>query len=116
MKKRTDEEKLQMVNEACDLINEARENLRKARKMLHLCGIKTCDGVNEEDVEPWHLAGSNIQIYSGIRKFEDITGENAYHIEDYLTEKVDKSRKFIRYKEIIFVQVASKETSKYSYR
>ena len=116
MKKRTDEEKLQMVNEACDLINEARANLRKARKMLHLCGIETCDGVSEEDVEPWNEYGSNIQLYSGVSKFENIANVDGYHFADFLTGKEDKSRKFIRYKDIVFVQLASAKTSKYSYR
>ena len=63
MKKRTDEEKLQMVNEACDLINVAREKMKQARKMLHLCGVDICECVWVDDMA-LILIRTNIEGYT----------------------------------------------------
>lgn len=116
MKKRTDEEKRQMIDEACQLLKEATAAIKQARKQLHLCGIEMCDGLNAEPVQEWNEYGSNLQVYSGIKKLEQITGVIGYHPADAITEKPDKSRRCVKYGGLVFLQVANAETSRYSYR
>lgn len=56
MKKRTNEEKLQMVNDACDLLNEGIDKIKEAHRLLHLCGIDICDSVNFCNVYEWNTS------------------------------------------------------------
>lgn len=116
MKKRTDYEKLQMVNDACDLLNEGIKAIRQAKQMLHVCGIDICNYIDAEDVQEWNGSGSNIQIYRGIPNMEKIIGEKAYFPNDCITEKIDKSRKKLKYRGLVFLQIAKVELSKFSYR
>ena len=44
MKKRTVEEKRQMVDNACKLFSEAIEKAREANRLLHLCGARMDEG------------------------------------------------------------------------
>lgn len=119
MKKRTDEEKRLMIDEACDLFNDALEKIKKARRLLHLCGIETCDSFNVDKVESWNPSDCNVHLYTGIGKFEKITGVTGYHKNDFITEKPDKSRKTIDYKGLTFLQLGREVTStqaKFTYR
>lgn len=113
MKKRTNEEKLQMVNDACDLLNEGIDKIKEAQRLLHLCGIDICDSVNFCNVYEWNASGSNVQIFRGIPKMEKIIGVNGKNPIDYFTGKPDMSRKKLEYKGIIFLQLASNGKSKY---
>ena len=47
MKKRTDEEKREMIDKACDLFNEANEKIIEGKRLMHLCGIELCRGFDE---------------------------------------------------------------------
>ena len=64
MKKRTVEEKRQMVDNACKLFSEAIEKAREAQRMLHLCGIECCASLNVDG----QIYSNNVQLYSGIKK------------------------------------------------
>lgn len=48
MKRRTNAEKLELIDEACDLFRESAKMIEKAKWNLHLCGIETCGGFNEK--------------------------------------------------------------------
>ena len=89
MKKRTNEEKLQMVNDACDLINALHE---------------------------WIPTASNVQIFRGIPKMGKIIGVNGNNPIDCVTGKQDTSRKRLKYRGVIFLQLASESNTKFRYR
>lgn len=116
MKKRTEEEKLQTVNEACELINVGIMKIRQAQKMLHSCGVEICDDIDVSEVEAWENNASNIQIFRGLPKLERIIGAEGYNPLDCITEKLDKSRKLIKYQGLVFLQVGSVGESHYVYK
>lgn len=116
MKKRTNEEKLQMVNDACDLINEGIDKINEAKRLLHLCGIDICDYVDTSDLHEWIPTVSNVQIFIGIQKMEKIIGVNGNNPIDCITGKPDMSRKRLKYRGITFSQLASKSNTKFRYR
>lgn len=112
MKKRTDEEKRQMVDNACKLFTEAIEKTREAQRLLHLCGIECCRGLNEEEIQEWNIYASNVQLYSGIKKMSGIIGTEPEFKPTYYDEsKIDKSRCYIEYGGITFLQVGTERTS-----
>ena len=104
MKKRTDEEKRLMIEEACYLFNEARGMIKKGRKLFHLCGVELCDRFSVGKVEGWNTYGCNLQVYSGIRNMEKILGVEIFHKKDFISEEIDKSTLIIAYKGLIFLQ------------
>lgn len=112
----TNEEKLQLVNTACDTIREALESLRTAEGMFERCGICLCDSF-DTTVPEWDACGSHALIFSGIKTMEELTGKVAYHPESNITSKPDKSRKLIEHNGVRFTQVANVQvTNKYSWR
>lgn len=112
MKKRTVEEKRQMVDNACKLFTEAIEKTREAKRLLHLCGIECCDGLSEEEIPEYRNYVSNVQLYSGIKKMSNIIGtEPEFRTTYYDESKVDKSRCYIQYGGITFLQVGDERTS-----
>lgn len=115
MKKRMDEEKLALIDEACELINESIEKLSRAKKLLHLCGIEICGIVDIEKQYDWCGSGSNIQIFSGLPRLEKLTGATAVFPPD-LNEKPDRSRKRFDYKGIRFLQVGKVQNSGYKFK
>ena len=115
MKKRTNEEKRQMIDDACDLMNEAGELIKKAKKLFHLCGIEFCEGFNEKEIPEWNHAGSNLHIFKGTKKLCDITGIEPYFNEDY-AKKLDKSRCYTDYKGLKFLQLGDSQQSKFIFR
>lgn len=108
MKKRTVEEKRQMVDDACKLFSEAIEKAREAHRLLHLCGIECCSSLNVDG----ELYSYNVQLYSGIKKMMGIIGtEPEFRTTYYDESKVDKSRCYIQYGGITFLQVGDECTS-----
>ena len=108
MKKRTVEEKRQMVDDACKLFTEAIEKAREAQRLLHLCGIECCASLNVDG----QIYSSNVQLHSGIKKMSNITGaEPEFRPEYFFKSKVDKSRCYIRYGGITFLQLGYERTS-----
>lgn len=116
MKKRTNEEKLQMVNDACDLINEGIDKINEAKRLLHLCGIEICDYVNTSALHEWIPTTSNVQIFRGIPKMEKIIGVNGNNPIDCITGKPDTRRKRLKYRGVIFLQLASENNTKFRYQ
>ena len=115
MKKRTQEEKLKMVNEACTLFNEAITKAREAQKLLHLCGIEICERL-DIDEEIWNDRFSNVQIFSGISNLEKIVGEQGYYPNMIHEEKPDRSRKMMKLNGIMFTQLANESECKFVFR
>ena len=114
MKKRTDVEKLELIDAACDLFYEAGKLIEKAKYNLHLCGIETCGGYTEE-VKEWEEYASNVQVYSGIKKLEKITKEKTYFPVGF-NEKPDKSRMLLRHGSIVFLQCSDPISTQHIYR
>lgn len=116
MKKRTNEEKLELIDEACDLFYEAAKKIEKARLLFHLCGIETCGGFDDGEVPEWETYGCNVQLYKGIKRMEEITGTKGYFPKDYITEKTDKSRMLLKYNDLVFLQCSDPISTKHKYR
>lgn len=110
MKKRTNEEKARMINEACDLYNEAKERLKEAKRLLHLCGIEICGGFEEGDIEEWDIYGRNVHIYSGIKKMSELVGVGTYFHKDCMGVKTDNSVCFLKHKGLVFLQSGKENT------
>ena len=112
MKKRTVEEKRQMVDDACKLFSEAIEKAREANRLLHLCGIECCYALNVDEIPDWKPYGCNVQLYSGIKKMSGIIGTEPEFKPTYYDEsKIDKSRCYIEYGGITFLQLGDERTS-----
>ena len=112
MKKRTVEEKRQMVDNACKLFSEAIEKAREAKRLLHLCGIECCDGLNVDEIPDWKSYVINVQLYSGIKKMSGIIGTEPEFKPTYYDEsKIDKSRCYLEYGGITFLQTEKERTS-----
>ena len=108
MKKRTVEEKRQMVDDACKLFSEAIEKAREANRLLHLCGIECCSSLNVDG----EIYSNNVQLYSGIKKMSGIIGTEPEFKPTYYDEsKIDKSRCYIEYGGITFLQLGYERTS-----
>ena len=108
MKKRTVEEKRQMVDNACKLFSEAIEKAREANRLLHLCGIESCSSLNVDG----QIYSNNVQLFSGIKKMSGIIGTEPEFKPTYFDEsKIDKSRCYIEYGGITFLQLGDERTS-----
>ena len=108
MKKRTVEEKRQMVDDACKLFSEAIEKAMEANRLLHLCGIECCNSLNVNS----QIYSNNVQLYSGIKKMSGIIGkEPEFKPIHYDESKIDKSRCYIEYGGITFLQLGDERTS-----
>ena len=108
MKKRTVEEKRQMVDDACKLFTDAIEKAREAKRLLHLCGIESCSSLNVDG----QIYSNNVQLFSGIKKMSSIIGTEPEFKPTYFDEsKIDKSRCYIEYGGITFLQLGDERTS-----
>lgn len=112
MNKSAADEKRQMVDDACKLFTEAIEKTREAKQLLHLCGIECCGGLIEKKIDECNNYVSNIQIFCGIKNLSDIIGaEPDFRHTCYDKSKVDKSRCYIDYGGITFLQFCPDITS-----
>lgn len=115
----TDNEKLVAFETAISLMLEAQERLSDAEKLFHKCGIEVCDAFSCGDAAKEQFNFTNAQIYRGINKFEKLSGVPGYFINDWTIGKEDKSRRYVEYKGLKFVQlghVKSQTMAKYGYR
>lgn len=115
----TDNDKLVAFETAISLMLEAQERLRDAEKLFHKCGIEICDTFSWEDATKEQPCFTNAQIYSGIKGFEKLSGISGYFNDDYTTGKEDKSRRYVEYNGLKFVQlghVKSQTMAEYGYR
>ena len=106
-----DIDKKALIDEGCNLLNEAIAEIRKAQELFKKCGIEFCDNVDISDIKSWSK-GTNIQIFSGISKFEKIIGASGYFRNDYITGEPETSRKYLDYKNLVFLQLGKEKTSR----
>ena len=115
----TDTDKQMAFETAISLMLEAQERLSDAEKLFYKCGIEVCDAFSCGDAAKELFNFTNAQIYKGINKFEKLSGVPGYFANDYITGKEDKSRRYVEYKGLKFVQcghVKSQTMAKYGYR
>ena len=101
----TDNEKLVAFETAIKLMLEAKERLSDAEKLFHRCGIELCDTFSWGDAAKERCSFTNAQIHNGIKNFEKLSGTSGYFINDYITDKDDKSRRYAEYNGLKFVQI-----------
>ena len=101
----TDNENLVAFETAISLMLEAQERLSDAAELFRKCGIEPCDTFSWGDSAKERCSFTNAQIYSGIKKFEKLSGTSGYFINDYTTGKEDKSRRYAEYNGLKFVQL-----------
>ena len=104
-------DKKALIDEGCNLLNEAIAEMRKAQELFKKCGIELCDNVDISDIKSCN-SGANIQIFSGISKFEKIIGASGYFRNDCITGKPDISLKYLDYKNLVFLQLGKEKTSR----
>ena len=101
----TDNDKLVAFETAINLMLEAQERLSDAAELFNKCGIELCDTFSWGDAAKERCSFSNAQIHEGIKKFEKLSGNTGYFINDYITDKEDKSRRYAEYNGLKFVQL-----------
>ena len=100
-----DNDKIVAFETAISLMLEAQERLSDAAELFHKCGIELCDTFSWGDASKERCSFTNAQIYSGIKNFEKLSGTSGYFINDYITDKDDKSRRYAEYSGLKFVQL-----------
>ena len=107
MKKRTDEEKREMIDKACDLFNEANEKIIEAKRLMHLCGLEFCKGFKEGKANE-NLYDLNLHVYSGIKKLEELTGSKSFSTRHFIFGNPDLIRLTIKHKGLVFFSLERK--------
>ena len=100
-----DNDKIVAFETAISLMLEAQERLSDAAELFHKCGIELCDTFSWGDAAKERCSFSNAQIHNGIKKFEKLSGTPGYFINDFTTDKDDKSRRYAEYDGLKFVQL-----------
>ena len=101
----TDNDKFVAFETAISLMLEAQERLSDAEKLFNKCEIELCDTFSWGDAAKERCSFTNAQIYSGIKNFEKLSGTSGYFINDYITDKDDKSRRYAEYNGLKFVHL-----------
>ena len=101
----TDNDKIVAFETAISLMLEAQERLSDAAELFHKCGIELCDTFSWGDAAKERRSFSNAQIHNGIKNFEKLSETSGYFINDYITDKDDKSRRYAEYNGLKFVQI-----------
>ena len=101
----TDNDKFVAFEKAISLMLEAQERLSDAEKLFHKCEIELCDTFSWGDAVKERCSFTNAQIHNGIKNFEKLSGTSGYFINDYITGKEDKSRRYVEYNGLKFVQL-----------
>ena len=101
----TDNENLVAFETAISLMLEAQERLSAAEKLFNECGIELCDTFSWGDAAKERCSFSNAQIHNGIKNFEKLSRVPGYFINDCITDKDDKSRRYAEYNGLKFVQL-----------
>ena len=101
----TDNDKLVAFETAINLMLEAQKRLSDAAELFNKCGIKLCDTFSWGDAAKKWRNFTNAQIYNGIKNFEKLSGTSGYFINDYITDKEDKRRRYTEYNGLKFVQI-----------
>lgn len=103
-----DNEKIALIYSVCGLIKDAQKRLREADELFRKCGVQMCSTISFDS--PFD---DSIQLFSGIAKLEKIIGTKAYFQESYITSKPDKSRKFLDFNNITFMQISEPTGNRY---
>ena len=101
----TDNYKILAFETAISLMLEAQERLSDAAELFRKCGIELCDTFSWGDAAKERCSFSNAQIHNGIKNFEKLSGTSGYFINDYITHKYDKSRRYAEYNGLKFVHL-----------
>ena len=101
----TDNDKFVAFETAISLILEAQERLSDAEKLFNKCGIELCDTFSWGDAAKERCSFTNAQIHNGIKNFEKLSGTSGYFINNYITGKEDKSRRYAEYNGLKFIQL-----------
>lgn len=113
----TDNDKLIAFETAINLMLEAQERLCDAEKLFHKCGIELCDIFSWGDTAEKLPCFTNAQIHKGIKNFEKLSGTPGYFIDDYITGREDKSRRYAECKGLKLVQLGEpKEPEGYKFK
>lgn len=115
----TDNEKLVAFETAISLMLEAQERLSDSIELFHKCGIEVCDAFSCGDAAKEQFCFTNAQIYKGIKNFEKLSGNSGYFASDCTLCREDKSRRYVEYNGLKFVQLGyfkSQTMAKYGYR
>ena len=100
-----DNDKIVAFETAISLMLEAQERLSDAAELFRKCGIELCDTFSWGDAAKKWRSFTNAQIYSGIKNFEKLSGTSGYFINNCTTGKEDKSRRYVEYNGLKFVQL-----------
>lgn len=100
----TNNDKLAAFETAINLMLEAQERLSDAAELFHKCRIELCDTFSWGDAAKKWCSFTNAQIYKGIKNFEKLSGVPGYFIDEYTTVEEDKSRRYVEYNGLKFVQ------------
>ena len=101
----TDNDKILAFETAISLMLEAQERLSDAAELFRKCGIELCDTFSWGDASKERCSFSNAQIHNGIKNFEKLSGTSGYFINDYITDKDDKSRRYAEYNGLKFIHL-----------
>lgn len=104
----TNDEKIAQIYSACGLIKDAQKRLQEADEILRKCGVQMCSMISFD--APFD---DSVQLFSGIAKLEKIIGAKAYFQESYITSKTDKSRKFLDFNGVTFMQISEPTGNRY---
>ena len=107
-KKMNEDEERELIYSACGLIKDAQKRLQEADKLFHKCGVKMCSTISFDS--PFD---DSVQLLSGIAKLEKIIGAKAYFRESYITSKPDKSRKYLDFNDMTFMQISEPTGNRY---
>ena len=101
----TDNDKFVAFETAISLMLEAQERLSDAEKLFNKCEIELCDTFSWGDAAKERCSFTNAQIHNGIKNFEKLSGTSGYFINNYITGKEDKSRRYAEYNGLKFIQL-----------
>lgn len=106
MSKLTNEDKANLISEACAMFKEANDIIIKAKKLLKRCNIESCNGFNEDTF----MHSYHILLHSGIKKMEKLLNISAYHPKNWC-DKIDRGCLCIEHNGIMFHQLGEERTS-----
>ena len=101
----TDNDKFVAFETAISLMLEAQKRLSDAEKLFNKCEIELCDTFSWGDAAKERCSFTNAQIHNGIKNFENLSETSGYFINDCTTGKEDKSRRYVEYSGLRFVQL-----------
>lgn len=106
----TNEEKIEILNEAVGCVKSARYNMQKAESLLKKLGIELCDSFYFSKNR-----SHDIHLYKGISKLEKLTNKMAHYAISWDGKTIDKSMKELSYSGVKMIQVGSSQKTNYKF-